>query len=327
VRNISILVFTVAVLIAAPIAPSAVASNKPAKPTSTREQKTAPPLRGSVGDLIPLSASTFASRDEATLGLPTVRSERGGLVRFQPGGPGPESRLLQDAAAAEPRKHKYLPVLFSLLVPGTGEIYLGYYWRGAALVTAEVIAWTGYAMNKNEGLETREQYEAFADAHWSYDKWIFDHRTVRDLPEDERTFDRLYEIGETTWDDWPGFHSWHSKEEEKQNYYENIGKYDWFISGWEDWQWDDVGNPDDPPRDTALRDEYRAMRNKSNDQLDDAQKFIYLSVAARVFSLVETYLLVRKEDRGEKPTEGQKLSIGARATGLRSGKVELKLKW
>jgi hypothetical protein len=259
--------------------------------------------------------------------LPTVRAEFDGLLRYYGNGASPSDRLLQDGLGDAPRKRTYLPVLFSFLIPGTGEIYMGYYKRGAALVGVEILAWTGYAINHDKGLDSREAYERFADAHWDYDKWIFDHRAVRDVPEDDRTFDRLYEIGETTWNEWPGFHSWHSKEEEKQNYYENIGKYDWFISGWEDWQWDDVTNPDNPPRDTPLRDEYRAMRKKSNDQLDDAQKFIYLSIAARVFSLVETVLLVRKEDRSERPQEVQKFTIGARATGLRSGKVELKLRW
>ncbi|UCH85349.1 MAG: hypothetical protein JSW50_06580, partial [Candidatus Latescibacterota bacterium] len=210
--------------------------------------------------------------------------------------------------------------------PGTGEIYMGYYGRGAVLVGLEVLAWTGYAVYRDQGLESREEYERFADEHWSYDKWIFDHRAVRDVSEDQRTFDKLYEIGET-WTDWPGFHSWHSKEEEKQNYYENIGKYDWFISGWEDWQWDDVANPDNPPRDTELRDQYRAMRKESNDQLDTSQKFIYLSLGVRVFSLVETVLLVRKQNSTEAPAEQKRFTIGARATGLSSGKVELKYRW
>lgn len=326
-RKEFILILTLATLLADSQMPLAGPAREPARPSATSDLRDLSPQRGIAGDIIPLSASTFNTSDDATVDLPTVRTEFDGLLRYYGDGMGPTRRLLEEGTGDAPRKHKYLPVLFSLLIPGTGEIYLGYYGRGVALVGVEILAWTGYNKYHNQGLDTRAEYEAFADAHWDYDKWIFDHRATRDLPAEERTFDNLYEIGETTWDDWPGYHSWHSKEEEKQNYYENIGKYDWFISGWEDWQWDDVGNPDDPPRDTSLRDEYRAMRNKSNDELDDAQKFIYLSIAARVFSLVETYLLVRKEDRGESPTEAQKISIGARATGLRSGKVELKLRW
>lgn len=219
---------------------------------------------------------------------------------------------------ASPR-HRYLPVLLSLLVPGTGEIYMGYYVRGAVLLAAEATAWTGYAYYNNKGLDSRREYERFADDHWSYGRWVDHHALWRDpIYEDStRSFDNLERFG-PDWDGWPPYHSWHSKEEEKQNYYENIGKYDWFISGWEDW------DPDTQPKQSGMRTTYRAMRKKSNDELDNATGFIYLSVAARVVSLVETLLLTRRDDPdspGETPSSG--FSIKTRATGIASCEVAL----
>ncbi|MEJ2719591.1 MAG: hypothetical protein P8181_00440 [bacterium] len=323
-RNEFVLFLSLALLVAESNPLTASPAREPNLTKSPPHAKSAVVSTVALGDLIPLSAPSRRSPREFVPDLPSVRADKDGLVRYD-GDTAP--RLLRDAAGGSGGERSYVPVLFSLLVPGTGEIYMGYYKRGIALVAAEVVAWTGYGIYHNKGLDSREAYERFADEHWSYDKWIFDHRAVRDLAPEERTFENLYEIGETTWDEWPGFHSWYSKEEEKQNYYENIGKYDWFISGWEDWQWDDVQNPDNPPRDTPLRDEYRAMRKKSNDELDKAHNFIYLSLAARVFSLVETVLLVRKDDGGERQEEAKKFTIGARATGLYSGKVELNYRW
>jgi len=228
--------------------------------------------------------------------------------------------------AESPLHHRYLPVLLSLLVPGTGEIYMGYYVRGVALVGVEVAAWMGYAYYHNMGLDSRAEYEAFADAHWNYDKWVGDHALWRDpsyVGVDPKDFAALDSIGSNYWEGWPPYHTWHSKEEEKQNYYENIGKYDWFISGWEDW------DPVAQPHESGMRTTYRAMRKESNDELDKATEFIYLSIAVRVFSLVETVLLARRQDdrrddtqpAGENPSSG--FSIETRATGIASGEVAL----
>jgi len=170
---------------------------------------------------------------------------------------------------------------------------MGYEKRGAALVVAEVVAWTGYFYNQGQGIDTRDEYEAFADLNWTQQKWIDDHADVYPALSGTTSPEELEQIGrdKSGSGSWPGYIAWTGKEEDKQHYYENIGKYDWFISGWADY------DPDTQTPDTALRDQYRAMREQSNDELDKATRFIYLSVAARVFSLVETTLLVRRDRR------------------------------
>jgi hypothetical protein len=230
----------------------------------------------------------------------------------------PGGRFFEEGGEASSGGKKYLPVLFSLIVPGTGEMYMGYWARGAALLGLEVVAWAGYAHYHNEGLDERAEYEQFADEHWDYDRWVFDHPANERLSAEDRTFETLDSIGRYDWEGWPGYHTWHSKEEEKQNYYENIGKYDWFISGWEDW------DPVAKPRDTDLRTQYRSMRIASNDDLDTANKFIYLSIATRVVSLVQTYFLVRREiNNTEQTGQARAFTIDAHATGISSGQVSL----
>ena len=219
---------------------------------------------------------------------------------------------------------KWLPVGLSLLVPGTGEIYLGYYWRGAALVTLEVLAWAGYIKWTQEGDDLETEYRAFADEHWAESKWIDDHNAWGHVGDTgPRTFARLDSIGrDFSYDGWPGYHSHTFKYENQINYYENIGKYDWFISGWSDW--DPLLNP----METALRTEYKAMRKESDDKHDDAQKFIYLSLALRAFSVIETAILVNKDDKSEQAARPvQELRFKAKAKGLGGGELALEYKF
>jgi len=212
---------------------------------------------------------------------------------------------------------KYLPVLYSLLIPGTGEIALGYPKRGVALIALEVIAWSGYAYYNNKGLDGRAEFEAFADEHWSEDKWIQDHMIVAGWDPSGRTFATVDSLGQCCPLQWPGYHSYAPKSGVKLNYYENIGKYDWFISGWDDW------DPVTRPMDTALRDEYRALRLQSNDDLATADRFIYLSIATRVFSVVETTILARRSGKDEDADASEKrnYSFKTRSTGIASGEV------
>jgi hypothetical protein len=227
---------------------------------------------------------------------------------------------------------RYLPVLLSTLMPGVGEIYLGYRWRGAALVTLEVAAWAGYFYYRNEGLDSREAYESFADQYWNYQKWIGDHKDGGQ----GYTLEELEEAGRNKAgsQDWPGYIPWVSKEEDKQHYYENIGKYDWFISGWQDYDpnFTDPNTDSGFMEDTALRDEYRSMRKESNDQLDNSNKFVYLSIGVRVFSIVETLILVRSDggssDAGQSTDVSSGMSrnhfkVNARPIGFDGAEVAL----
>jgi hypothetical protein len=292
--------------------------------SSTLSATTRPSVAGA--DFFPLCVAAYRSEGAACEGRAVSGDEIRSVGQTYSSDSTSSQTLLGEDGAETSLHHRYLPVLLSLLVPGTGEIYMGYYVRGVALVGVEVAAWTGYSYYHNMGLDSRADYEKFADSHWNYDKWVDDHALWRD-PEyvdvDPKDFAALDSIGSNYWEGWPAYHTWHSKEEEKQNYYENIGKYDWFISGWEDW------DPVAQPRDSDMRTTYRAMRKESNDELDKATEFIYLSIAARVFSLVETVLLARREDdrrddahpTGENPSSG--FSIETRATGIASGEVAL----
>jgi hypothetical protein len=219
-------------------------------------------------------------------------------------------------------QQSWWPMLYSALVPGLGELTMGYEKRCIALMAVEVAAWAGYFVNHNDGMDERDAYEAFADEHWDMDKWI------TDFPgQNFSTLEEVEAYGKASSGSgvWPGYIPFVSKEDDKQHYYENLGKYDWYISGWEDW--DESVFP--YVEDTDLRTEYRAMRQKSNDSLDDANTFVWVSVAARAFSLVETAIIIhnRRGDDDAGGGGGTPVSLRARPRGYSGGEVALEVRF
>lgn len=277
-------------------------------------------------DLIPSATHTYADRDDMTNRLFEDLSgddaPGGGDVLSRPAAL--SKRFDRPAGLRGGRR--YVPILLSALVPGAGEVYLGYYKRGIALMAIEAGAWTGYVYYHGKGLDTREEYEAYADRHWNVQKWADHHPDVYPFFTGF-TPAQMDSVGRLTsgTGDWPGYIPWVSREEDKQHYYENIGKYDWYISGWEDFD----PTVDPFPQDTDMRDEYRSLRKKSNDQLDNANIFVYLSIATRVFSIVETILLTRDGGGDEEQVDlsANTLQFKARARGYNGGEIALEYRF
>ena len=265
------------------------------------------------GEAIPPWVATFSSTE--SLGMSLTPANEMSAWRTT-ASVEPALATWDDDNVSAGSKGMYLPVLYSLVIPGTGEIALGYPKRGVALIALEVAAWVGYAYYQDQGLDGRAEFEAFADKYWTEDRWIANHPVFEGRTE-EKTLENLNWIGQNDWTGWPGYHSYAPKDDVKLNYYENLGKYDWFISGWKDW---DLATQ---PRNTALRDEYRALRLQSNSDLDKADRFIYLSIVTRVFSVVETVILARRHSKsdGSETSEKRNVSFNTRSTGLASGEV------
>jgi hypothetical protein len=256
--------------------------------TSVVSRTPLPPLETN-GDMIPITSKTLRSQQdtEEVLKLDISTKLRDNLDWAGSYRTLSPLALDQTASSSGSRRGGAWPVVMSLLVPGAGEIYMGYYKRGAALVASEILMWSGYVVYHDKGLDERDEYERFADTHWTIDHWRLNHPDAYPL---DLSFADLDSIGQEKWQgggSWPAYHPWVYKNQDKQGYYEVIGKYDWFISGWSDF--DPTANPLE--HHTDLRDKYRSMRKESNDHLKIADRFIYMSIAVRTFSLVETILL------------------------------------
>ena len=204
--------------------------------------------------------------------------------------------LAPSAAALEGR-----PLLYSLLLPGLGEWSLGYRGRAVGQFAVEAGCWAGNFYYRDQGFKLRHDYEAYAEEHWEEARWASawnpdgqpewmdwvstDQWAALAWP------DTLATAMEFLRDDHEGYMESHFApyQEDPQHYYENLGKYDWYRWGWDDY--------DDGSDDSVRRYIYTGMRKDSNAAFDRAEAFIFALVAARVVSLADTYILLRRAER------------------------------
>lgn len=209
-----------------------------------------------------------------------------------------------------------VPMLMSLILPGAGEVYLGHK-RGFLQMALDAASWFGAANAGKKGEDMVDEYMEFADDHWFLEK--FDAAYDPGYPDrpGEINFDYVSTAGfaqdyfqprdengapSTSYTHLP---LWVSASDDRREYYENLGKWDQFVFGWDDFRDPrgfipgldpnesndaDITNLQDP-RTSSHREEYRDMRKKSNDYYADRDRFIYLSMAFRVFSVLQVAYL------------------------------------
>ncbi len=123
-------------------------------------------------------------------------------------------------------------LLFSAVVPGSGQIYSRSYLKGLAFLVIEAAALTGHFRSNSEGNRLEVQFEADANALWdenAYWNWMGEicGGSCNNM-DDLRSFERAN-------------FSHFLPEEKNQPYYENIGKYNQFVIGWEDFRTETLG--------------------------------------------------------------------------------------
>ncbi len=222
-----------------------------------------------------------------------------------------------------PRGIKSSPwlMLASAIVPGSGELAMGHWIRGSALLAADAFSWYQWKDAGQEGDDLEDEYYEFADAHWSEENLFEGYfASSTDLMRGGVGlvyFDLSDEDGNpisqmTSVDDLHYLSLWVSTEDDRREYYENLGKWDQFVFGW-----DDFRNPNAPPAgieytpDLTLsdlrqpwtsknREAYRDLREKSNDAFKRQDRYLYVSLGLRVFSLLEVAYLQGWLGGGEK---------------------------
>ncbi len=123
-------------------------------------------------------------------------------------------------------------LLFSAVVPGSGQIYSRSYLKGLAFLVIEAAALAGHFRSNSEGNRLEVQFEADANALWdenAYWNWMGEicGGSCNNM-DDLRSFERAN-------------FSHFLPEEKNQPYYENIGKYNQFVIGWEDFRTETLG--------------------------------------------------------------------------------------
>jgi hypothetical protein len=206
------------------------------------------------------------------------------------------------------RKKSGWPVLFSLILPGAGEASMGYT-RGYFMMAADIFAWTQVAKYHSDGGDLKDEYIIFADAHYT------DERLVEGYDPGSTDVERAGEgaiyfpnygpifnvegLGNPEY----GLPLYVSKEDDFREYYENLGKWDQFIFGWDDYTRASIAYPDIGYEPTLTRadlqhswvspnrDKYRLMRDASNDAYLKRDRWLYVNIGLRVFSVLQTAYL------------------------------------
>jgi hypothetical protein len=190
------------------------------------------------------------------------------------------------------RKKPVIGVLLSSAVPGAGQMYAGSWIKGTVFLAAEVALWVGYRQYTDKGNRLRTEFRAYADTHWSKDKW----EGLKD-PTDPST----HNLPDT----------------KTQQYYEMIGKYNQFMKGWDDWV---SGGPNLTPR----RDYYETMRNNHNHQLINASRCAMVSLCNHLLSSLDAAWTIHRHNMKLQARAGMGVSM-ARNTALPT--VSLSMAW
>jgi hypothetical protein len=134
------------------------------------------------------------------------------------------------------QKNAAKAMLFSAIVPGVGQFY-----ANSQSITAYIFPilefglWYGYFYYQNEGDDITKQYEDFADQHYSREHQLMAQRSLITNP---MTYTDFYAPDDFDPDDpndyGEGGH-FRLDHENTQHFYEDIGKYNKYIFGWQDW--------------------------------------------------------------------------------------------
>jgi hypothetical protein len=193
-----------------------------------------------------------------------------------------------------PKKALFL----SALVPGTGELYLGAWKRGALFLGLEAVAWGLYFSWDSKGNDIEDEFRVTADQEWNpndYLAWLDSGQSrfssiTHELPCEEYV-KNTGGLGDCA-------------DSEVQQYYELIGKYDQFVVGWSDLS-DQNGNRVEPSQvdsvenfQSTKRLDYEDRRNDSNTFLKRASNLSGLILVNHVLSAIDAARASRARARG-----------------------------
>ncbi|MEW5874180.1 MAG: DUF5683 domain-containing protein [Candidatus Zixiibacteriota bacterium] len=208
----------------------------------------------------------------------------------------------RDVYGYEPKSVKRA-FLQSFLIPGWGQWYNGSRWKPFVFLGLEAAGWYGWSNFRSNGNDKEDEYRAFADIHWKDTAyWIglqqnFDF--LNPPPEDLRYLDTTsYRVDTSA----QGFivrvfshHAYFDADGnpvEEDTYYENIGKYDQFQYGWDDYE-DGDSTIDMQPH----RAEYVSMRDKANKEFNKASTVLILTIGNHLLSAFEAALGAKRYNR------------------------------
>lgn len=189
---------------------------------------------------------------------------------------------------------------YSLVVPGAGEFYAGSKIKAVAFFGLEAGFWAAYFNYHKKGKNKETEYINYANAHWDVkaytDSLLHNYAGFGVDPATGIVIDTPGVYFGEGGDSIVISHSIHPVAGEPlskdQQYYEEIGKYDQFRFGWDDFAGIFL---------TPNRNIYLGIRHDSNSLLDKANRFIMFSLANHLLSAFDAAISVRHHNqKGDK---------------------------
>ncbi len=196
------------------------------------------------------------------------------------------------------RKSPTRAFLQSFLIPGWGQLYAkSSFWKPIMFVGLEAAGWASYLRFNGNGNDAEDVYRAFADVHWDSTRYIeglYHTFYRRDKPESikdawlDTTTYIVTDNQNTIFARSLSHHAWYKEDGsrvERDEFYENVGKYHQFNFGWDDFP--EVAeelpdNPDDSAKFEYVspnRRAYLELRDDANSEFNKANTMLVATVA------------------------------------------------
>lgn len=168
--------------------------------------------------------------------------------------------------------------LKSLVLPGWGQVSEGNYKRAAAFALIEAATIYGHFYYINQEERAMTDFKNYADEHWSFETWV---------NTEEIRADKIYHCG---------FEKTHNMDYElidgvyypnrDRHYYENIGKYNEFVCGWDDYPQDSTSTAWGEML-TPNKYHYSLMRRQANEYGKNAKYAVTVIMFNHLISAFE----------------------------------------
>lgn len=226
------------------------------------------------------------------------------------------------------------PLLYSLIFPGLGQYKNGDpLWKPALFAGIEIASIAGWVQWNKQAEDIRNQYEKFGDIHWTLKGWVENTLLIPVISVSEYpdfkingTHKLTLHLSGILADDFGEFVSsdslvthpeWIYSDNidlsKDQHFYENIGKYDQFVGGWddiEDWYAEEktVEDTIEIILKTPNKNDYINKRAKSNQFLKMANYAVTAVMFNHIISGLEAVLTNQRQAR--KKAQQSKTDVG-----------------
>ena len=236
-------------------------------------------------------------------------------------------------------------LLYSLVLPGAGQWYAGAKWKSLAFVGVELASILAWSNLSQRGEDIKIDFEDLADHHWILNIWL-QNMDLPDIAEYGISAMGSHDIQillpggsiigsneDTNGDSIPDWTSYEVDDVIRdRDFYENIGKYNQFVGGWDDIDeyWVDaksVGDSTEWLIMTVNRDSYLDLREEHNRYLQLAAYSVSAIMFNHIISAVDAVWETRRRSTRPDKVEASLKPTFSPSSKFGIGGFSLSLRW